>query len=418
MKKQYLLVCLFLSFLTACGSVDNISPDSSDDTSSDDTSSNGDISADEIVGVESVFFFATDFASSGQLYTASMDPVGALLNTEVSLLGSSAGIRLYDGLIYVLHDGFSVGSSDNVQIIDPSNGYTTINQWSTGNGTNPSDIVVIGSKAYITLYNPESDQSGESVDENGHPSDLIVMNLETGAIEKRISFFDFLNDDGNRTGNADQMVMVGDKLYVCLQDLEFFDPNAAGKIGIVNVTTNAVEGVILLQGRNPVSIVYSEDENKIFVANQAPYDFMLGNFDTSLPYGGIEIVSLVGNATTLINDEDLGGYVERLALSADSVFAVVSEMDPETFDFTSTLFKMASDNETAAGASVFLNGSQDVRDIATDSERRLWVSRRSISAGDGLASDPQVEVFDSTGAAVGSPMVPVVPITSIAIGNI
>lgn len=402
-KKVRIWVLGFGIFCISCGSLENRPLDGPDGSINPET--------------ETVFLFGTDIVSSGQLYQADPLNISSLTNSEVASLGSSAIIRLFDGLIYVLHDGFSISSSDNVQIIDPVDGFRTINQWSTGNGTNPHDIVVVGNSAYISLYSPELDS--ESVDENGNPSDLIVMNLETGAIEKRISFSDYLNDDGAKTARADQMVLVDDLLYVCLQDLDgaFFTHNTSGKIGVVDVTTNEIEEVISLQGRNPVDIVYS---TKLFVALQAPYDFMLGNFDTSTEFGGIEIISVDStDDTILINDEDLGGYVERLAVRGGQVFAVVSEMDPVTLTFTSDIYQTAEDNENIDGFSIFLSGSSDVREIATDSLDRLWVSRRFISATDGEASDPQVDVFGiETGEQVGTSLVPEVPVMSIAIGVI
>lgn len=409
--KNALVVILGFLFI-ACG---ELSSDSADE---------GGENPDVAVGTENIFFFATDFASSGQLYTAEMDPVGELTNSGVASLGSSAVIRLYDGLLYVLHDGFSVGSSDNLQIIDPANGYETINQFSTGNGTNPQDVVVVDDQAYISLYNPEQDLS--NVNEDGHPADVIVMDLESGEITDRISFFDHLNNDGDRLGRASAMTRVGDSLYVCLQDLEAdFSHNASGKIGKIATSSNQITGITTLDGRNPVDIVASEGKGEgtsplLYVALQAPYDFSLGNFDTSLPYGGIEIISL-GDASgnILIPDEALGGYVERLAVGQEKVFAVVSEMDPATFAFSSDIVVMDDGNEEANGSQVFLSGSSDVRDMATDSQNRLWVSRRSINANDGSASDPQVDVFDiDLREQTGSSLVPAVPVTSIAIGEI
>ncbi|MBI2339631.1 MAG: hypothetical protein HYU99_04585, partial [Deltaproteobacteria bacterium] len=373
-----------------------------------------------------IFLFGTDFASSGQLYTAEYEEAADLSNTGVTGLGSSAVIRLFDGLLYVLHDGFSIASSDNIQILDPANGFETIGQWSTGNGTNPQDVVVIGDKAYISLYNPEND--ADNIDGEGNPGDVVVMNIETGEIEKRLSFFDFLNDDGNRTARAASMVLADGLIYFCLQDLEgdSFEHNTSGKIGIVNTSTDEVEGAITLQGRNPVDVVYSGDENKLFVALQAPYDYTLGNFDTSNAYGGVEIVPLADpEDTILLADEDLGGrpglggYIERLAVSDDTLFIVVSEMDSTTFEFTSEILSMSDGAESADEASVFVEGSSDVREISTDGNNRLWVSRRRISADDGSASNPQVDVFDlETGNLIGETMEPETPATSIAIGEI
>ncbi|MBI2338761.1 MAG: hypothetical protein HYU99_00095, partial [Deltaproteobacteria bacterium] len=333
-----------LFFLVSCGSVDTLSLDDSD--------------PDIVSGTTAVFLFGTDFASSGQLYTADFDTPSGLSNTGVTGLGSSAVIRFFNGVLYVLHDGFSIASSDNVQILDPANGFETIGQWSTGNGANPQDLVVIANKAYISLYNPEND--ADNIDGEGNPGDLIVMNVETGEIEKRLSFFDFLNDDGNRTARAAAMVLADDLIYVCLQDLEgdSFEQNTAGKIGVINTSTDEVGGVITLQGRNPVDVVYSGDENKLFVALQAPYDYTLGNFDTSKAFGGVEIVPLADPGDTiLLADEDLGGYIERLAVSDDTLFIVVSEMDSTTFEFTSEILSMSDGAESADEASVFVEGS-------------------------------------------------------------
>ena len=269
-------------FIVSCGSLENLSladPDPGTDVEE---------------GREAVFLFGTDFVSSGQLYTADFEFASTLANTGVTGLGSSAVIRLFDGLLTILHDGFSIGSSDNLQILNPSD-LSTLNQWSTGNGTNPQDVVLVGNMAYITLYDPDGD--ADNVDSEGHPADLIVMNIDTGAIEKRISFFNFLNDDDSRNGRADCLVYVDPFLYVCLQDLDgaFFEHNTAGLIGVVNTGTNAIEEVITLEGRNPVDMAYSADEERLYVALQAPYDFTLGNFDTSTDFGGLEICPSFGN---------------------------------------------------------------------------------------------------------------------------
>ncbi len=396
---------VFFLFSTACGSIETISLDDSEKQ----------ISA----GTDLLFMFGTDYASSGQIYTADLEEPAALSNSGITGLGSSAVIRFFDGLLYILHDGYSIGSSDNVQILDPASDFSTVHQWSTGNGTNPHDLVVIGGNAYITLYNPENDP--DNIDAEGNPGDLIVMNLDNGEINQRISFFDFLNDDGDRHAFADQMVFVDDLLYVALQDLESdYSHNTAGKIAVINTDTDEVENVLTLQGRNPVDLVASQDGLKLFAALQAPYDYTLGNFDTSTNYGGIEIVPLDDPENTiLLSDDNLGGYVERLASGGNRIFAVVSQMDSATFEFSSEIVSMKEENEHMDGVEIFLKNSSDVREIFVDSLDRIWISRREISADDGSASDPQVDFSDLlTGEALGSSLVPEVSVTSIVEGNL
>jgi len=396
--KQLSLLFLILLF-SACGSVSSVSL--------------GDTDASVSSGPAEVYFFGTDFASSGQLYESAADGSG-FGNTGVTNLGSSAVMRFFSSLLYILHDGFSIASSDNVQILDPSDSLSTVNQFSTGNGTNPHDIVVVGSTAFISLYNASGDS--DNTDSSGNPGDVIVMDLDTGEISTRLSFNDFLNDDDFKAARADQMVLVGNLLYVCLQDLaEDFSPDAAGKIGVINVSTLQIVEVIELQGRNPVDIVYSETENKLFVANQAPFNSGLGNFDTSTAFGGIEIVPVDdSDNTTLIADEDLGGYVERLALGGGKLLAVVSQMDSTTFVFTSNILAMDESGEASSDLSTLIVGSSDARELAVDSQEQVWVSWRDITAESGSATDPQIEIYNlSTGDSTGTVLEPDVPVSSI-----
>lgn len=407
MKK--LLSIILFSGLAACGSVQAVNQGTPDTAPT---------SQETPISAETTFLFATDFQSAGQLLTSD-ESAATLTNTGVTNLGSSAVIRFFNGLLYVLHDGFSFASSDNVEVIDPQTRLIKA-QWSTGNGTNPHDIVVVGSRAFISLYSPEFSKDPALAD-NGKPADLIVMNLSDGSIEKAFSFYDFLNDDGSRTARADQMVLVGTKLYVCLEDLEgnLFEHNAPGKLAVIDVTTLTLEKVITLSGRDPVDIVYSEEQNVLFIAHLAPYSATLGGFDTSDPYSGLEIVPLdAPQNAVLIQDKDLGGYVERLALGNGKLLVVVSNFDEGSFQFTSEILSMDLSNTTAAGLKPFITGSADVRDMAVDSQSRLWIARRSIAANTGKASDPQVDVIDlPTGKAVGDSLIPPVPVTSIVFGS-
>jgi len=400
--KKITLLCLPF-FFAACGTIQNISQ--------------GDSNQNVQSGTETAFLFATDYSSSGQLMTSD-DTAASLTNTGVTGLGSSAIIKFFDGKLYLLSDGFSRLSLNNVQILDPSNSYRTIAEWSTGDGTNPQDIVVSGDTAYISLYNPDT---VDNLDSSGNPGDLIVMDLNTGLISQSISFHDYLNADGDLNADAGPMVLVGSTLYVAIQDLQNdFSQNTFGKIAVIDTTTNAVTSVITLQGRDPVDLVASTTANKLYVADEAPYDFSLGNFDTTTAYGGLEVIDLSTlQSVALLADETLGGYIERLASGDKKVFAVASQLDSTTFAFSSTILSMDEDNTDTSAVSNFVTGSEDVREIVVDSVAQLWVSRRAINATDGSASDPEVDAFDiDTGAQVGTSLIPTVAVTSITFGTL
>lgn len=341
-------------------------------------------------GATPVYFFATDFSSSGQIYQADIeDSVISGANTGMTSLGSSAILRFFDGRLYLLHDGYSTGSSDNVQIIDPDDAFATLGQFSTGNGTNPHDIVVEENDAYVSLYNPSASGSDTG--------DVIKMDLDSGSVLKNYSFESFLNDDGDQNANADQMVLVGDRVYVCLEDLEStsFDANSSGLIGMIDVGEDSVEGVITLSGRNPVDIAKNENNDRLFVANMALYDDDLANFDLTTSYGGIEIIDLDSEETLLlIDDVDLGGYVERLVASDETVFAVVSQFDSTAFTYLSKVIEFPQDIRFADEISTFLDFEFDIRDIFVQDDH-LWVSKRVVNSSTGI-TEPQLAVYDIT----------------------
>lgn len=401
-----LLIVTFFTHLTACGQVEFASiTDSSDDVTPDVSTG---LSADE----SQIFLFASDYASSGQLYVASYaDGQAELDNSGVSLLGTEAVVRYEDDLLYVLHAGagFNSVSTDNLQIIDPfdaSHPFKTIAQYSTGNGTNPMDVVVDSGRAFITLYNPEAVAS--NVDVNGDPADLIVLSTSSGSIIKRISFRDYLNDDGDKQTNAYRMVLHDDVLYVLLQDLQStsYSATSPGLIALVNVNTLSVMGVIELQTLNPGSIAVDTDNNKLIVSAVADYSY-------SGSEGGVEIIDIVSRASeTVIPDSELGGYVEKLAVAEDGFFAVVARYDAQSFVFESRLVYFADGSTQASEGDEWIEFGDDIRDVFVQGDF-LWISYRVISTSTG-DSAPNIKIYDlNSSDQLGSTLYPDVPGISI-----
>lgn len=366
--------------------------------------------------LSSTYVFATDYTSSGQLYLATLSNDGtSLVNSGVTLLGSSGIIRSFEGLIYVLHDGFSTISTDNIQIIDPADEFNTVAQYSVGNGTNPHDIAVSGTRAFVTLYNPGADP--QNLDTHGHPADVIEMDLDSGTIVNRWSFQDFLNDDSDRNGNAEKLLLIDNTLYVLLQDLSSntFVANTNGLIGMIDINTAQILGVIELEGRNPVSLSATADQQGLYVANMATYNFALGDFDLSPPYGGLELVDLQNRISLgLVADEDLGGYVERVASDASHVYFVVSEFDAPSFTYASRVLRLPQDFSDLNDLEIVDDSGTDIREMAVDGDY-LWLSRRQINVLSGL-SEAALDVMDlRTLTAVGETLTPAAPAMSLAV---
>ena len=395
MKKLSLFILFIL--WTACGSVEPVVPTEKDPTP--------DPVPTESTGPTNAYLFATEFGvASGQLYTANLaEP--ELVNSQVTSLGSSAVIYYFDNLLYVLHDGYSQTSYNNVQIIDPSD-FSIVNQFPTGINTNPFDIIVVDQTAYISLN-----------DAFDGAADVIVMNLDTGEITDQISFSDDLYSGSAR---ANQMVRNGDFIYVALGDTDnILDFDNPGKIGVINILNNTVEQVIVLKGKNPFDIQYSPSLNKLFVAHA-------DIFHPSGDFGGIEIVPLDDpSSSILIDDQELGGYIEKLVyfdpdpdVDGDAtLLAVASEYDFAHNLFISDVLKMNEDFTSATDVSIFLSGNADVRVVAVDLEKRVWVGSRTISSDTGFAEDPKVELYDLETGESTKIMKPLIPVTSIVFEN-
>lgn len=387
MKKTCLIFLLFF-FCISCGSISVTTVKNDSDSNSSQTSENVSPANSQI------FVYATDYVSSGQIYLAALTSgTTELTNTGLTYLGSSAIIRLFDDLLFILHDGFSAVSSDNVQIVDLNDQYSTIAQFSTGNGTNPHDVVVSGNSAFITLYNPSADEN--NTDPQGNPGDVIEMDLTTGEILNRYSFYDDLNDDGDLNANAHEMILVGSTLYVLVQDLESntLQATSPGLLGMIDIENHQVLGVITLRGRNPVSMAINTDQDQIAIVHMATYDFSLGNFDTDEPYGGIEIVDLATQSSlAFFDDEDFGGYLERIKSDDENYYVTVSEFDVETFSYSSQLIRFAQNTTSSLEYKIIDDSGTDIRDFVIDGDY-LWVSRRQINTNSGL-SEPKLEVLD------------------------
>ena len=113
----------------------------------------------------------TDFATGS---TSSVDRAAHTSVNDVEPIHSDAVARWYGSYVYVVNRA----GGDNIQILDPSNNFATVDQFSTGNGSNPHDIVVssLGTHAYITRYDMTS---------------ILKMDLSTGATLATINLAGF-----------------------------------------------------------------------------------------------------------------------------------------------------------------------------------------------------------------------------------
>ena len=235
--------------------------------------------------------------------------------SELALFNDSF-VRAYNDKVYV------VGrfNSDSVTVIDAINtqgdplaNYSVGKTDPGGNfeipspqaSTNPQDIEFIDdSVAYMSFLGATA---------------ILKLNPLTG---ERLGLIDIsaFAEGGDGLPEANQMVLVGEFLYVILQQLDrqnAFEPLQAMVIKIRTLSDTLVdldpiaEGIqgIALQRKNPSNIAYLEDTKELFVQ-------CVGSFSDTEIKGGIEVIDTLTDTSKglRVTEETAGFQIANIAL--------------------------------------------------------------------------------------------------------
>jgi DNA-binding beta-propeller fold protein YncE len=346
----HLSAALLLSAVVACGG--------SSSTSSD-VDGDGILNAADVLPGYTLVVAAADFTSpEGRIFAATPaitigpDPI----STDVAL-------RAHGGLVYAINRF----GADNVQVLDPAAGLDTIAQFSTGNGSNPHDLVVVGNHAYVTRNQEAS---------------LLIVDPRDGTELGSIDLSPLA--DADDLPEMDQMAVVGSTLFVTLQRLDqnaFFIPSGPGAVAVIDTAADAVIAAFELQGLNPSSRVES-DGRYLYVATTG--DFGVND-------GGIERIDPADptGSTTVVSGVDLGGDLSELAIAGPTKGYVVVA----AFDFASgtSSSRVVAFNPTTGAVigDVFANDAF-LPDIRISPDGTL------LAVADRTAATPGVLLLDTT----------------------
>ena len=188
------------------------------------------------------FVTCTDF-SAGELSAVTLS--NRAVAAGVASVHTDAAVRWYGGKVYVVNRA----GQDNIQVLDPALNYATVQNFSTGNGSNPYDIAFLSpTKAYVTRYNWTT---------------VMIVNPASGAALGVIDLSPFADADG--IPEMARAIRVGRYLFVAIQRLDrnaFYSPTDSSAVVVIDTETDQVVDVdaagpgvqgILLAGQNPVS---------------------------------------------------------------------------------------------------------------------------------------------------------------------
>jgi len=264
---------------------------------------------------------------------------------------------------------------DNVQVIDPADGYATVRQFSVGNGTNPQDIAFASpTKAYVSrLGSPE----------------LLVVDPATGTALGSISLAPWADADGNP--EAARLAMVGDLLLVALGRLTNFVPADTGLVVVVDTRADTILDadpltpglqVVRLAGTNPgtdfVLLPASGpgEERHLYLGCVGTWGVLDGGIEELIVPGPLERASEpIRSAGFVVTEAALGGDVLDIATDGGGhPYAIVSDAA-----FNTSLVSWDPQSGTRLGT-LYAPGGYSLSDAALDGRGGLWVCNSSYGA--------------------------------------
>ncbi|MDF3819511.1 hypothetical protein P3G55_06355 [Leptospira sp. 96542] len=191
----------------------------------------------------SVGVVTSDFSSGGRFKTFEPNSL-TTFPTSVPIHSDAVG-RYANDKVYVINRL----NRDTIQVLNPSFGFFTEQEFSVGQGKNPQDIVVWNDKYFVSLYNAD---------------ELAIHSRLNGSKIGSISFT-HLKETFSTSGTPDQsvessyMITHGSTLYVLLQRLDrndvsgYLPPNSPSYMVEIDMDLNQILNVYTLPFRNPSS---------------------------------------------------------------------------------------------------------------------------------------------------------------------
>ncbi len=376
--KGLLAVSVF-ALLSACSS--------SDSTSDDVGASNDDQFA----------FIATRSPDAGQI--------------ERYALSDNTLVSTYPGTlndIVVETDGshiYQIGrlNLDSLTKFDPTDASQTLFQYSVNGedlSANPYTIAFVNeTKAYLVRY--------------GSTKVWIINPSAATEAEFQIGELDLTAYDTTGEPNANDAVIVGDRLFILMERLDAaFAPTQNGYVAVFDTTTDeeidtgmGADGLmgISLNTFNPVSLQYLEASDEIYVTGRGNA-FVEFNMLEGDPYqGGIETIDPSSFELGLLLDDgtaaDNEGFFTSAIIASPTVGYIVTYDDSiASFAERNTLRAFNPTTGVLADDIVADFANTSISDLAVAPDGRLWVGVAGESAGVGSG---YYQVDTASNAVVG-----------------
>ncbi len=200
-------------------------------------------------------------------------------------------VRLLDGKLFIVNRF----GADNVTIVDPVT-FTVTAQVSTGGGSNPQDVAVLGDELFVVALSL--------------PYLLVYDLTDLTAPPTTIGLPVAMPLDADGTPEAASIAIVGGRAYVTMQHLESFVPAGPGSVTVIDLATHTVERTFSLANANPTSLLRGRAA-ELLVATVPDYSPTAGCVER------VRLGGMAGSDGCLVDAAELGGYVSAIAPGDD-----------------------------------------------------------------------------------------------------
>jgi hypothetical protein len=313
-----------------------------------------------------VFITTTDYITGSSSVIRPGPPLAVECN--VRPLHSDAVARYFDPYIYVVN---RMGG-DNIQILDPSNGFSTVRQFSVGAGSDPHDILVLSpTKAYVTRYNTNV---------------IWIVNPAAGVQTGSIDLSALADADG--LAEIDMMCRVGNRAFITVQRLDrnnYWVPVGTSYVAVIDTQTDAlVDCNSAAPGVQPITMTGTNSYSDIQLD---PYTGRL--YFSSVGYwglrdGGVEKVDPVGlqSEGIIFTETAAGGDMTDVEISGGKRgFAIVSDDD-----FYTLLVSFDAETGVKTGT-LYDPNAYVIQDIELSPWDNLYVADRT-------PTNPGIRIYD------------------------
>jgi hypothetical protein len=280
----------------------------------------------------------------GILSVLDVDTLKMTQNIEGGVAGGDPFIKKLGDRIYVVNR-----TENNVLALDAATLHF-IGQFGTGDGSNPQDVAVVGDKLYVPAFGGTGVVTGTI---GGTDVTTIDLNAAVGSTD----------------GKPDcvGIAAVGSDLYVTCENLVSFMPATAGKLVVIDSTTNTVKTHIDLPVQNPQNLIAELADHTLVVSS---YDKVNGCTMQITPGATPTATCLVGNSQLATN----GAEPTHIAVQGGKIWFA------STTDYVDGALR-SYDTATSMMGAMVAPASESIRDIAVCPNGKLVVADTAGNGG-------------------------------------